>query len=293
MLVKIQPQVIVNTASPLFFQDNVEKSFLHKVNVVGVRNLLELATEITSIRAFVHTSSTSVHGPSTARLRTENAPLIDSSTSNNDYAITKAAADKMVLESNGPKLRTLCLRPPAIYGERDTQSIPGSLAILRDKKTNIQLGDNNNLYDAIYVGNAAFAHVLAVKALLAGDANRKVDGEAFFITDDAPIPFWDFQRKIWAAAGDQTPLSEVRVIPAWVGMAMAGLVEYLFWFFTLGQKLPPISLRIDTLRYTFMEYSFCIDKAKESLCYQPLVSTDEGIRRGVEWAMERDLKAAE
>lgn len=150
----------------------------------------------------------------------------------------------MVLSANCQELGTLCLRPPAIYGERDSQLILGVLAILRDKKTNIQLGDNSNLYDSIYVGNAASAHVTAAKAFLRNDAsNLKVEGVAFFITDDASLPFWDFQRKVWAAAGDKTSLAKVYIIPAWAGMAVAAMVEYLFWAFTLGQKLPPKTLR--------------------------------------------------
>ena len=193
----------------------------------------------------------------------------------------------MVLSANCQELRTLCLRPPVIYGERDGQLIPGVLAILQDKKTHIQLGDNTNLYDSIYVGNAALAHVTAAKALLRNDAsNLKVDGEAFFITDDAPIPFWDFQRKIWAAAGDRTLLAKVYIVPAWVGMAIATVVECLFWVFTLGQKLPPKTLRRDVLRYAFTNRTFCIEKAKGRLGYKPLIDTDEGIKRGVEWALQ-------
>ena len=290
LLLKLQPQVVINTASPICYDDVVDKSLLDKVNVVGTRNLLEISRETKSTQAFVHTSSASVHVWSTARFRKEDAPLVDRSTTRDEYAITKAIADRMVLKADCPDLRTLCLRSPGIYGERDTQFIPGSLAVLRDKKTHIQLGDNKNLFDAIYVGNAATAHVLAAKALLADGASTKVAGEAFFITDDAAMPFWDFQRKIWAEAGDKTPLSAVRILPAWIGMAMATLVEYLFWFFTFAQKLPPKSLRRDTLRYAITERTFCTNKAREQLGYRPLVSTDEGIRRGVEWALQHHTK---
>ena len=179
LLVKIQPQTVMNTASPRFYQDNVDNSLLHKVNVNGTQNLVEVATAIKSTQAFIHTSSTSVHVPSTVRFLKENAPLVDRSTASSEYQFTKAIADTMVLEANCPNLRTLCLRCPAIYGERDTQGLPGSMAILRDKKTHIQLGDNKNFYDAVYVRNAASAHVMAAKALLADGASTKVDGKPF------------------------------------------------------------------------------------------------------------------
>ena len=197
----------------------------------------------------------------------------------------------MVLKANCPELRTLCLRPPAIYGERDTQLLPGSIAILRGKNTHIQLGDNGNMYDAIYVGNVALAHVIAAKALLRTETTTRVDGEAFSITDDGSMPFWDFQLKIWAAAGDTTPLTQIHVIPAWVGMAMAALVEYLFWFFTFGQKLPPKTFRRNVLSYAIEGRTYCIEKAKERLGYRPLIDVDEGIRRGVKWTLQHQTGA--
>lgn len=292
LLQKIQPQIVINSASPASFQDKVDKAFLHKVNVVGTRNLLQIASETRSVRAFVYTSSSSIHVRSTRAFLREDAPKVDRLTTTDEYAITKAIADTMVLEANCPELRTLCLRPAGIYGERDTQAIPGSLEILQKKRTHLQLGDNKNLFDTIYVGNAASAHILAARALLGtGEATEKLGGEAFFITDDAPIPFWDFQRKIWAAASDDiTPLAQVRVIPPWVVMMMAALVEYLFWFFTLAQIRPPKNFRREILKYAFTDFTHCIDKAKERLGYKPLVSMDEGVRRAVEWTLRHQTK---
>lgn len=287
LLHKIQPQIIIHTASPIFFEDKVDSALLYQVNVVGTQNLLDVSGSVESVKAFVYTSSSSVHAGSDFIFITEGAPVLDRTSKASEYVITKALADSMVLKANCQDLRTLCLRPPGIYGERDGQLIPAALAILRDKKTHIQLGDNTNLYDSIYVGNVVLAHITAAKALLMHDGpDLKVDGEAFFVTDDAPIPFWDFQRKIWAAAGDKTPLAKVYVIPAWVGIAMATMVEYLFWIVTLNQKLPPKTLRRDVLRYAFTNRTFCIEKAKDRLGYKPLIDTDEGIKRGVEWARQ-------
>ncbi|KAL8918024.1 MAG: hypothetical protein Q9208_007622 [Pyrenodesmia sp. 3 TL-2023] len=287
LFLQLQPRIVIHSASPVFFQDPIDQTAFPQTNVIGTRNLLEIAATIKSVHAFVYISSSVVHARSTEGFLKETAPLVDRSTSSDEYAISKAIADKMVLTANGSELRTLCLRLPVIYGERDTQMISGSLAVLRDKKTHIQLGDNTNLYDAIYVGNAALAHVAAAKALLRAEAAVKVDGEAFLVTDDAALPFWDFQRKIWAAAGVTTQLKQVQVIPAWVGMTMAALLEYFFLIFTLGRKLPPKSFRRGVLRYATEDRSHCIDKAKERLHYRPLIDTDQGIRRAVAWTLQQ------
>ena len=242
LIQQIQPQILLHTASLQFYQDEVDEKLLHQVNVVGTRNLLDAAILTESVKAFVYTSSSSVHAGS-----------------------------------------EFCF----IYEERDTQLIPGILALLREKKTHFQLGDNTNLYDSIYVDNAASAHLMAAKALLRDKASRpKVHGEASFITDDNPMPFWDFQRKIWVAAGDKMPLTKVIIVPAWIGMLTATVVEYVFWIFTLGQELPPKMMRRNVLRYAFTNRTFSINKARERLGYRPLVDTDVGIQHGVKWALE-------
>ncbi|KAL8798789.1 MAG: hypothetical protein Q9182_006383 [Xanthomendoza sp. 2 TL-2023] len=287
VLADVQPRVVIHSASPLFLLDKIDKSALHQTNVVGTQNVLKLTSSMESVCALVYTSSVAVHDRSGGRFITEDTPLVDRSTSSDEYAITKAIADTIVLEANSSKLRTTCLRLPGIYGERDTQLIPISLAVFWDGKSHIQLGDNKNLYDAVYVGNAAWAHILAAKALLKDEALSRVAGEAFFITDDAAIPFWDFQREIYAAAGEPTDLTQVRVIPAWAGMGMAALAEYLFWVFTFGKRLPPKSLRRNILRYAIEDRSNCIDKAKAQLGYRPLIDRREGIRRGVAWALQQ------
>ena len=287
LIQQIQPQIILYTASPHFYQIEVDGKLLHQVNVVGTRNLLDAAILTESVKAFVYTSSSSVHAGSEFCFIMEDAPLPNEFSKADKYATTKALADAMVLQANCREVRTLCLRFPVIYGERDTQLIPGILALLREKKTHFQLGDNTNLYDSIYVDNAASAHLMAAKALLRDKASRpKVHGEAFFITDDNPMPFWDFQREIWVAAGDKTPLTKVIIVPAWIGMLMATVVEYVFWIFTLGQELPPKTMRRNVLRYAFTNRTFCINKARERLGYRPLVDTDVGIQRGVKWALE-------
>ena len=91
---------------------------------------------------------------------------------------------------------------------------------------------------------------MAAKTLLRDKTSGpKVESGAYFITDDIPMPFWDFQRKIWAAAGDKTPLTKVIIIPAWVGILMATVVKNMFWIFTLGQKLPPKTMRRNVRYY--------------------------------------------
>ena len=150
----------------------------------------------------------------------------------NYYSKSKALVDQYVLDlNNRTGLRTTCLRITSVYGPRDNQMIPAAIQVLRAGHQRKQIGDNINLYDTCSVQNAATAHVLAATALLSDqeDPLLKVDGEAFFITDGHPVPYWDFLRMNWAAAGDETPLEEIQVITAWFMLGLAGAAEWVYF----------------------------------------------------------------
>ncbi len=82
-----------------------------------------------------------------------------------------------------------------------------------------QLGDNKNLFDHTYAGNAADAHLLAAEKLLRSPVG--VAGEAFLITDGLPLPMFDFVREVARAAGRPVAPGAVRVIPTWAALAIA------------------------------------------------------------------------
>ena len=137
---------------------------------------------------------------------------------------TKDIADQEVLDANNQDaMRTLCLR----YGEWDKLMSPGYLRVLQEGRHRYQVGKDTKLVDFVSASNAATSHVLAVKALpLDPDpAKPGFDGEVFSITDDSPIPFWSFQRRIWSAAGAQAALPEAL---AWSILNLASTVEWLY-----------------------------------------------------------------
>ena len=220
-------------------------------------------------------------------------PIATSTSKFHYYSKSKALADQYVLDSNTKTgLRTVCLRITSVYGPRDNQFIPGAVQALRAGHQRRQIGDNTNLYDACSVQNAATAHVLAAKALFIerDDPLLKVDGEAFFITDGNPVPYWDFLRMIWAAAGDETPLEKIQVIPAWFMLGLASTVDWVYFIFTLGQKRPKMLTRF-IIEYTCLQRTFSIEKARKRLGFAPVDDRDEMIRAGVEWELQKGVKA--
>lgn len=173
------------------------------------------------------------------------------------------------------------------------QVIPRMLDVYRASRTGFQLGDNGNLFDFTYVGNIAHAHILAALALLS-TANmktapldhEKVDGEAFFITNDSPVYFWDFPRMVWKAAGSTQGTDHVWTIGKDVGLALGSVIEWVMW--GIG-KTPSLTRR--QVRYSCMTRYYNIDKAKTRLGYKPLVSLEEGITRAVKWFVAEEQQA--
>ena len=294
LLAEVQPSLIISTASPHGSGDAGDIRYFQEVNIKGTQNLLKAAIASDYVKKFIYTSSVEVMEGSSHSFLTEDAQTVTLTSRADLYAKTKAIADQAVLDANGMGgLRTLCLRLAVVYGERDSQAIPGALKALQTGRHRYQIGDNKNLFDSVSAANAARSHLLAAKALLreTEDGSGKVDGEAFFITDGNPIPFWTFERLIWSAAGDKTTPEQITVIPAWFMLTLASIVEWLYWVFTLGLKRPQV-LRRQIMTYTCCPRTYSITKARERLGYQPVDDRDEQIRRGLEWARQTQKEAA-
>lgn len=52
------------------------------------------------------------------------------------------------------------------YRPGDRTAIPGFAQVLKEGKAYFQIGDNSNLFDWTYVGNVAYAHILAAEKLI-------------------------------------------------------------------------------------------------------------------------------
>jgi len=159
-------------------------------------------------------------------------------------------------------------------------------------QSKFQLGPNDNLFDFTYVGNIAHAHLLAAVGLLATSAlnitpldNEKIDGEAFFITNDSPTYFWDFAHYVYKCAGATAGVdpSSVWHLGSEFAIAIASLAEWVMWPFGKTPNLTKSRVRFSTLtRY------YNITKAKDRLGYSPIVDLKTGIERGVADVLKRD-----
>ncbi|KAJ4302682.1 erg26, C-3 sterol dehydrogenase [Kalmusia sp. IMI 367209] len=277
---QFKPHAVIHTASPHHTDD---AATLKRANIDGSRVLLTCAKKCSETRAFVFTSSDSALVPTQQPLSEENAELYTETHYNNPYGLSKALADRMTLAANSKELATTVIRIPATYGENDTNFIPQLLSSVRKKEHKMQVGQNKKVFEFLYVKKGAEAHVLALRGLLDPASAPSVAGEAFFISDGKPEPFFDFSRRCYAATGNPVAPRDVIVIPLAVLQTAASVSEWAYRILTLGTMQP--NLRRDSIDHLDRGVCWSIEKAKQRLGYQPIADQDEAIKRTMDWAV--------
>ncbi|KKZ65777.1 sterol-4alpha-carboxylate 3-dehydrogenase (decarboxylating) [[Emmonsia] crescens] len=285
----------------------VFRKLLYRINVDGTKNLLEVAGGMKGewggvCKAFVYTSSSSVvHDCHSDLIRAdERWPLITGELQHEYYTETKAQAETLVLDFNKTSptgMLTTAIRPAGIHGERDTTLTKGLTDHARKSSPFVlrfQLGENDNLFDFTYAGNVAYAHMLAAQCLLATFKrlessaaapldHERVDGEAFNVTNDSPVYFWDMARSVWALMDKIVEPEKAIVLPEGALTVIGGLLEMVFGLF--GKK-PRMSRR--EVRFSCMTRYYSCEKAKVRMGYVPVVPLEEGVVRSVGTVLERD-----
>ncbi|QYJ99259.1 NAD-dependent epimerase/dehydratase family protein [Shewanella alkalitolerans] len=250
-------------------------------NVLGCDNLLKAAVAH-GIDSFVYTSTPSVTfaGEDESGID-ESAPY--ASRFLNYYGESKAIAEQRVTAANGTslpgsstenRLNTVSLRPHLIWGPEDPHLVPRVIARARAGKLKL-VGKADKLVDTIYVGNAAYAHILA--ALTLKQNPQRCAGKCYFLSNDEPITMAAMLNKILACA--ELPKVEQRV-PASVAYLAGALLEGVYGL--LGKREEPIMTRFVARQLSTSHY-FDISAAKCDLNYRPLVSIDEGMVQLSDW----------
>ncbi|EFR02241.1 sterol-4-alpha-carboxylate 3-dehydrogenase [Nannizzia gypsea CBS 118893] len=266
----VKPDVIIDTVSPPPLEG--EREMLYNVNVNGTKNLVEVAGGAKGdwggkCKAFVYTSSSSVVHDTQGDLINvdERWPKIVGKLQQEYYTETKALAEDFVLKYNGTSpsgMLTVAIRPAGIHGERDT-TLTKKLVEHGSKASplvlSFQLGNNDNLFDFTYVGNIAYAHMLAAELLLATMKrietkavlpldHERVDGEAFNITNDSPVYFWDMARSIWALMDRYVEPEQAWVLPEGALTVIGGILETVFGLFGKKPRLTRREVRYSSIQ---------------------------------------------
>ena len=293
---KVQPDLVINTASPAF---DAKPEILRKVNIEGTKCLLEAAQQCPNVKVFIHTSSSSVVHDALSPLHgvDEEWPYICPNP-REYYSETKVHAERLALAANDREqgMLTCAIRPAGIIGEGDSNgfaySVTKTASVAPGWQLQLQLGENNNLFDNTYVGNVAYGILCAAHALQETVRRRdegksgildieRVDGEAFNVTNSEPACFWDLARFLWSRYGREVDAQKAWVLPEGLAVAAGWGSEIFSWL--AGRKS---RYNRQTARYACMVRYFSCEKLKRQTGYRPIVGVEEALERTVRWFKE-------
>jgi 2-alkyl-3-oxoalkanoate reductase len=236
-------------------------------NVEGTRRVVD-ACRSAGVRRLVFTSSPSVvFNGGDMEGADERAPY--SAHYLASYPRTKAEAERLVLDANGPELATTALRPHLVWGPADPHIVPRLVSRAKSGKLR-KIGSRPCLVDSTYIDNAVEAHIAAAAKLEPGAAPA---GKAYFISNGEPLPVWTLVNRILEAAGAPQVTKTISPNAAY---AAAWTVETAYRLLGI-QSEPPIT------RFVAKELStahwFDLTAAKRDLGYAPKVTIAEGLER--------------
>lgn len=202
-------------------------------------------------------------------------------TSRAPYVLSKIEAEKEVLAAASPNLATISLRPHVIFGPGDVRFLPAVIKNANQGKLKFQIGRGEWKSDYTYVDNLIDACLLADEKL---ERESPLSGQAYFITNGEPMPFWDFVRSILKRL-DLPPMSDTP-IPHQPVLALAYAREWYDTYVRGGTISAEDGFTPFAISYMCTHHYFSIERARKELGYNPKVSVAEGLERTCQYLEE-------
>ena len=238
----------------------------HRINVLGTESVIKACRG--RVKYLVYTSTPSVvFNRDSIENGDETLPYPDKFLCH--YARSKVAAEKMVLEANGDQLLTCAIRPHLVWGPGDPHLIP-RLVEARLKGRLKVVGNKDNMVDISYVDNVAHAHLLAAENLV---TTGTAAGKPYFIGQEKPVNLWQWLDDLFEDL--DVPRLNAQV-PFKVAYVIGGLLEFVYKI--LGKQEEPPMTRFVAEQLAKSHY-FSHKNAQKDLGYEPIVSTEEGVKR--------------
>jgi nucleoside-diphosphate-sugar epimerase len=190
-------ETVFHSAALLSFWDREAEQRL--TNVMGTRCVLE-AARAAGARCVVYVgAAAAVSDGGPIREPTESAARPERAFG--PYARTKAEAEALVLAASDARLRTVALRPPAIWGPGDPSFLPTLVRAARRRQL-VWIGGGEFPWSTCHVANV-------VEGALAAEA-RGAGGAVYALTDGPP---WTFRRFVTALLATQGVAASGRSLP--------------------------------------------------------------------------------
>lgn len=284
--------LIIHTAALVDVWGRHSSSKIWAINYQGTCNVVEACKEL-GIRYLLYTSSMEVVGPNVKREHfirgSEETPY--NTMWEGAYSNSKGHAERLVLNTNGMKLQdgkvvvTCALRPTGIYGENNGLMENMYHQLVKFGRRRLRLAEKDVEHGRVYVGNVAWMHVQAARALQLRP--EVVGGEAYFCYDDSPyLSYEEFDMEFLRPLGFRM-LGQRRPLPYFLLYLLASLLEAAQWLLKPLVTLAP-TLNRYTLAMVTTAFTVRTDKAARHFGYQPLASWQQSKARTAAWIKEVD-----
>lgn len=255
----------------------MSKEICNKINVDGIRNILEACIESGKVKRFVHLSSCAVMGHVSGVAVDETSPY---NPNDIEYSRAKTKSEKLAL-SYSDKIDLVVVRFPGVYGipliRGDAGYIQGvtpALMICSAVKNGewMYVGNGKNQVHMFYVDDAVEGLILA--------ADKGKSGNVYIIGDNASVKMTELVEMIADILRVPAPK---RHIPVFAARLFAALFELKASVFGGTPKMSK-----EMIIGFISNMSFSIAKAKQELGYEPKVGLEEGMRRTIKWYEENE-----
>ena len=283
------------------------EQMIYEINVQGTENVIAAAsTKYNEIQDKISERSKLHENPSVKQpvrvlyLSTYNVIFGSSQIDNGDermdyfplekhvdaYSKSKAIAEQKILEaSNSESIKSIALRPAAIYGEREKRHLPRIMKNIEAGRFFFTIGDA--MVDWVHVSNLVYALMDAL-IFISSNSNASIGKDqkkeqilpannVYFISDGTPRKNFDFLRPLCSVLDKPFPKLNLSVS---LMDKFAFLCEKscLYTGKLFKWQPEPFICRAEVYKVGITHY-FSIDKAKRDLGYKPKINSDEGMKR--------------
>ncbi|MBC7334101.1 MAG: NAD(P)-dependent oxidoreductase [Actinobacteria bacterium] len=250
-----------------FREINAPQKTYWNVNVEGTRIMCEESLK-KPVRKFIYCSTQGVHGNVKNPPGNEDSPIAPV----DYYQYTKYEGEKVVKEFVSKGLKSVIIRPTAIYGPGDPERF---LYLFRFAKKGkfYMFGDGKAFYHPVYIDNLCDGFYAAWES-------DKTNGEVYIIADEHYFTIKELVKKIGESMNKNVKFIHLPFFPLYIA---ACLCEFICIPFKIS---PPLfRRRVDWFR---QNRAFRIDKAKKELNYIPKIGIEEGLKRTAKWYEENN-----
>ncbi|XP_029434990.1 3 beta-hydroxysteroid dehydrogenase/Delta 5--_4-isomerase-like [Rhinatrema bivittatum] len=280
--------LVIHVASIIDHKGQMDEELLMGVNVKGTQLLLEACIQ-NNVKYFIYTSSVEVMGPNY-----RGDPIIngneDTAYESNHYfpyGQSKKSAEQHVLRANGEALGnggalvTCALRSMYIFGEGCRFIMYHVDEAILNKDVFPRFSRKEATVNPVYVGNIAWAHIQAAKAMRSPEKAKQIGGNFYFISDDTPhVSYSDFYHSLGKELG--FGIASRLIMPLPLQYIFAFLLQMLSALLKPFLKyVPPTNRHLLNIMHT--PFTFSYKKAQRDFGYQPLHSWEEAKQSTASW----------